>query len=164
MWFDDNKGYGFIRSKELEEGQKDIFFHWTSIQTEDSFKTVCYGQSVSFELVDDSNYGIRADCIKLLPNINKETGKPLLLAAILPMHPDITLPEFQMVIGSKENRGVKYLYINSDIGYILALDHPLSEFTKEQLESIASLLYVFSDCKSAIIQTGDQLVYDILRV
>ena len=43
-WFDSRKGFGFI---ELE-GQKDIFVHFSEIQSE-GFKTLHEGQAVEFE-------------------------------------------------------------------------------------------------------------------
>ena len=47
-WFNDSKGYGFIR----EEGSEvDIFVHFSAIQGE-GFKTLPEGSIVQFELLD----------------------------------------------------------------------------------------------------------------
>ncbi len=47
-WFNDSKGYGFIRTEDTE---RDIFVHYSAIQG-DGFKTLVEGQRVEFELVD----------------------------------------------------------------------------------------------------------------
>jgi len=46
-WFNDAKGYGFIE----QEGQKDIFVHYSAIQ-EEGFKSLKEGEAVSFEIVE----------------------------------------------------------------------------------------------------------------
>ncbi|WP_136799316.1 MULTISPECIES: cold-shock protein [Desulfosediminicola] len=46
-WFNDAKGYGFIE----QEGQKDIFVHYSAIQ-EEGFKSLKEGEPVSFEIVE----------------------------------------------------------------------------------------------------------------
>ena len=45
-WFNDAKGYGFIE----QEGQKDVFVHYSSIQQE-GFKSLKEGEPVRFEVV-----------------------------------------------------------------------------------------------------------------
>ncbi|MFW6062376.1 MAG: cold-shock protein [Planctomycetota bacterium] len=47
-WFNDAKGFGFIRTEGLEQ---DIFVHHTAIQA-DGFRTLNQGEDVSFDLVD----------------------------------------------------------------------------------------------------------------
>lgn len=47
-WFNDAKGYGFIRQDGVE---KDIFVHYSVIQR-DGFKTLREGERVMFEIVD----------------------------------------------------------------------------------------------------------------
>ena len=47
-WFNDAKGFGFI---EQEDGGKDIFVHFSTIQ-EEGFKTLREGQEVSFDVVE----------------------------------------------------------------------------------------------------------------
>ena len=46
-WFDNAKGFGFIRRG---EGEEDVFVHFRHIQAE-GFKTLHEGQTVSFSLV-----------------------------------------------------------------------------------------------------------------
>lgn len=46
-WFNDQKGFGFIKS---DEG-KDVFVHHTSI-TGSGFKSLTEGQAVQFEIED----------------------------------------------------------------------------------------------------------------
>jgi CspA family cold shock protein len=45
-WFSDKKGFGFI---EQEDGQGDIFVHFSSIQAE-GFKTLSEGDRVTFDV------------------------------------------------------------------------------------------------------------------
>ncbi len=46
-WFNADKGFGFI----TVEGAKDIFVHYSSIQT-NGFKTLVEGAKVSFDIVN----------------------------------------------------------------------------------------------------------------
>ncbi len=46
-WFNDSKGYGFIR----RESGTDVFVHHSAIQM-DGFKTLKEGQAVEFEVVE----------------------------------------------------------------------------------------------------------------
>ena len=48
-WFDEKKGFGFIKKKDGE----DIFVHYTSINMS-GFKTLEEGQSVTFDVREDS--------------------------------------------------------------------------------------------------------------
>ena len=45
-WFNDSKGYGFIKRK----GGKDVFVHFSAIK-KSGFKTLREGQEVTFEVV-----------------------------------------------------------------------------------------------------------------
>ncbi len=45
-WFNDAKGFGFIRTEELKS---DVFVHYSAIITE-GFKTLCEGDKVEFDL------------------------------------------------------------------------------------------------------------------
>ena len=47
-WFNEAKGFGFI---EQEEGGKDVFVHFSTIQDE-GFKTLQEGQEVSFDIIE----------------------------------------------------------------------------------------------------------------
>ena len=53
VWFDQKKGYGFIKvvGPESEYSSKEIFFHFTSIQSTNTFKKVYPGEYVSFNVV-----------------------------------------------------------------------------------------------------------------
>ncbi|HHH76696.1 MAG TPA: cold shock domain-containing protein [Phycisphaerae bacterium] len=46
-WFNDAKGYGFVR---VHGQEQDIFVHHTSIQSE-GFRTLTKGDEVDFELI-----------------------------------------------------------------------------------------------------------------
>jgi CspA family cold shock protein len=54
-WFDSKKGYGFITR---EDGQGDVFVHWSEIKTE-GFKTLVQGEEVEFSLKEDPK-GVKA--------------------------------------------------------------------------------------------------------
>ena len=47
--FNEKKGYGFI----TKEDGNDVFVHFTSIESDDDFKTLKEGQAVEFELESD---------------------------------------------------------------------------------------------------------------
>ncbi|HNQ78421.1 MAG TPA: cold shock domain-containing protein [Acidobacteriota bacterium] len=46
-WFDEKKGYGYI----TEDGGKDVFVHYSAIQSE-GFKKLVEGERVNFEVKD----------------------------------------------------------------------------------------------------------------
>jgi len=48
-WFNEKKGYGFIQ----REGGPDVFVHYSAIQG-DGFKTLTEGQTVEFDLIQDT--------------------------------------------------------------------------------------------------------------
>ncbi len=48
QWFNDSKGYGFIKEVGKDES---IFAHYTAIMT-DGFKTLAEGQRVDFDLIE----------------------------------------------------------------------------------------------------------------
>ena len=60
-WFNNAKGYGFIKSDGLEE---DIFVHHTSIQA-DGYRTLSEGEDVEFELVQGEK-GYKAEKVNRL--------------------------------------------------------------------------------------------------
>jgi CspA family cold shock protein len=53
-WFNEKKGYGFIKQ---EEGP-DVFVHYSSIVTE-GFKTLAEGQRVKFD-IEEGDKGLKA--------------------------------------------------------------------------------------------------------
>ncbi len=57
-WFNNAKGFGFLK----EEGQPDIFCHYSAIQT-DGFKTLREGEAVEFE-VEEGPKGRQAARVK----------------------------------------------------------------------------------------------------
>ncbi len=54
-WYSEAKGYGFI---EQADGGKDVFVHFSSIQSED-VKGLNEGQAVEFEIVEEPR-GLKA--------------------------------------------------------------------------------------------------------
>ncbi|MFP4130577.1 MAG: cold-shock protein [Thiohalospira sp.] len=61
-WFNNAKGYGFIRP---EQGGEDIFAHFSAIDME-GFRTLRRGQPVAFE-VREGPKGLQAQWIQPLP-------------------------------------------------------------------------------------------------
>jgi CspA family cold shock protein len=62
-WFDDYKGFGFISP---EEGEKDIFAHFSNIEGEEGTrKTLIEAQTVEFDC-ENSEKGLIATNIKVL--------------------------------------------------------------------------------------------------
>ena len=60
-WFDSKKGIGFL---ERDNGEKDLFVHWTNIEME-GFKTLKPGQKVYFE-IGENHRGPQAINVKIL--------------------------------------------------------------------------------------------------
>lgn len=59
-WFNSEKGYGFITT---EEG-KDIFVHFSAIQTE-GFKALAEGEKVKFDVKDSDHGETAVNVVKL---------------------------------------------------------------------------------------------------
>ena len=59
-WFNENKGYGFIR----QEDGTEVFVHFTAIN-EEGFKTLTEGEEVEFEVVT-TDKGLQASNVKIL--------------------------------------------------------------------------------------------------
>lgn len=60
-WFDNAKGFGFIRRG---EGEEDVFVHFRQIQGE-GFRTLREGQAVSFSLVESAKGPQAAEVLPL---------------------------------------------------------------------------------------------------
>lgn len=67
-WFNDAKGYGFIRSDEVEG---DIFLHYSAITT-DGFKTVTEGAIVEFDVINGVKGKTAVNMIQLVAGIPLE--------------------------------------------------------------------------------------------
>ena len=59
-WFNDSKGYGFIK----QDGDKDLFVHHSAIQGE-GFKSLAEGERVSFDVVQGAKGPAAANVRKL---------------------------------------------------------------------------------------------------
>ena len=46
-WFNRDKGYGFITR---DDGEKDVFVHYSSIQSQGAFRNLDEGQRVQFQI------------------------------------------------------------------------------------------------------------------
>jgi CspA family cold shock protein len=60
-WFNENKGYGFIKP---EDGSQDVFVHFTAI-SEEGFKTLMEGQEVEFDVVQGEKGLQAANVVKV---------------------------------------------------------------------------------------------------
>ena len=56
-WFNEDKGYGFITP---EEGGKDLFVHYSDIQSATGYATLRDGQVVQFDI----EQGMKGPCAK----------------------------------------------------------------------------------------------------
>ncbi len=55
-WFDNKKGYGFVQP---DDGSADLFVHYSSIKSEEDFKTLKQGSEVEYE-VTEGKKGLQA--------------------------------------------------------------------------------------------------------
>ena len=62
-WFNNEKGYGFIRNTKTDE---DIFVHFTGI-VGDGFKSLKEGQKVTFEITQGA-HGVQATHVIVVEN------------------------------------------------------------------------------------------------
>lgn len=62
-WFDSKKGYGFILP---EDGTDDIFVHFSSIKSDEEFKTLKEGMEVQFEVAEGKKGKQAVNVVKLL--------------------------------------------------------------------------------------------------
>lgn len=69
LWFSDIKGYGFIESPSIG---RNIFVHYSRINTDEKYKTLAKGQIVDFEVVETVK-GLMAVNVKQKKVINIET-------------------------------------------------------------------------------------------
>ncbi len=60
-WFNNEKGYGFIRNTKTDE---DIFIHFTGI-VGDGFKSLKEGQKVTFEIMQGA-HGVQATHVETI--------------------------------------------------------------------------------------------------
>ena len=65
VWFDNEKGYGFIKFED-----KEVFVHYTSI-LDDSYKTLIKDEKVTFDL-RQTEKGLRAVNVKSLSKIESK--------------------------------------------------------------------------------------------
>lgn len=61
-WFDSKKGYGFILP---EDGRDDIFVHFSSIKSDEEFKTLKEGMEVQFEVAEGKKGKQAVNVVKL---------------------------------------------------------------------------------------------------
>ncbi|GAB6193501.1 cold-shock protein [Desulfocastanea catecholica] len=59
-WFNEAKGYGFIE----QEGGKDIFVHYTSIQAE-GFRSLSEGERVIFDIAEGQKGQMATNVVRL---------------------------------------------------------------------------------------------------
>lgn len=62
-WFNENKGYGYIRSEAGDE----VFFHFTVIQM-DGYKSLQPGDAVAFEYIAGEKGLLATTVVKVRPN------------------------------------------------------------------------------------------------
>jgi CspA family cold shock protein len=100
LWFNTSLGYGFLRG----ENNAEIFFHWTSIVSDESYKIVYDGSPVEYELDEDG----RAKTVIAQARVSNR-NKQLLLVSFTVINNDITIRNFNFDIVRKADAGIKYL-------------------------------------------------------
>lgn len=60
-WFDAKKGFGFL----VSDDGKDVFVHFSSIASDQSYKTLDEGVEVEFDLIEDEK-GLKAANVKVI--------------------------------------------------------------------------------------------------
>lgn len=60
-WFNSEKGFGFIEV----EGEKDVFVHFTAIQSEEARKNLEEGETVQFEIEEGPKGPQASNVIKI---------------------------------------------------------------------------------------------------
>ncbi len=71
-WFDRRKGYGFITR---DDGEADVFVHYSSIEGEDDFKSIYEGDKVEFKITEGSK-GPQASNLKITEKAPRPSFKP----------------------------------------------------------------------------------------
>ena len=128
LWFDDKKGYGFLKS----EIGNELYFHWTSIISDENFKTLCSGQPVTYELSTNFEGKTVATEVKPTERFNDKTGKYILLCAFTILKGTSDISQMQYDVMRHIKQGVKYAAPYKDI--IIGTD---SKLTKEELRGVA---------------------------
>ena len=57
IWFDQKKGFGFIKiiTPESEYSEKEIFVHYSSVKSENRFKKLYPGENVSLDVIKNTS-------------------------------------------------------------------------------------------------------------
>ena len=71
-WFDRRKGYGFITR---DDGDADVFVHYSAIEGADEFKAIYEGDKVEFEITEGSK-GPQASNLKITEKAPRPSFKP----------------------------------------------------------------------------------------
>ena len=61
-WFNSDKGYGFITP---DEGEKDLFVHWSGIQGDERPKNLEEGQKVQFNVGTNDKGPVAEDVVEI---------------------------------------------------------------------------------------------------
>ncbi|MCX8074156.1 MAG: cold shock domain-containing protein [Clostridia bacterium] len=119
LWFDSNKGYGFIRL----EDDRELFFHYSHIDMS-NYKTIYSGTPVDVFMSEDG------DIVKVTPqNRVSPSGKEITLVAFMFVNQCSELTHFNFDIARKAESGIKYITSFEDMIFctdkMLAFDEKL---------------------------------------
>lgn len=64
VWFNNERGFGFLSADDKDEYEGDIFFHYSSISTK-GYKTIDNGQAVKFT-VKETEKGFEAQDVCII--------------------------------------------------------------------------------------------------
>lgn len=62
LHFSNAKGYGFLSR---DDGGKDVFVHWSAIDSEEKYKTLQQGDEVQFDIVPGEK-GMQAEQVRVM--------------------------------------------------------------------------------------------------
>jgi CspA family cold shock protein len=155
LWFNKSLGYGFIEDKEKNE----IFFHWTAIQVDDNYKTVCDGQPIEFEVKD----GKAAVVVPVQRYSGR--GKPILLVCFSHIGYAKSTASVSYDVFRKADMGIKYITIEGDI--MIGLSEHISSDESSIIAQIIKTNFIDCDRKANHVKQViyvDELPYDIMFV
>jgi len=95
IWFDQKKGFGFIKiiTPESEYSEKEVFVHYSSVKSENRFKKLYPGENVSLDVIKNTSENTNGKEY-ICDNVTGLYGSPLL----------VDLPNFIIkVIRKREN-------------------------------------------------------------
>ena len=105
IWFNDSAGYGFIRP---DNEDKDYFFHWRDIISEQGYKDISSGSRVSF---NPQTRDGKCTCLNVrqIQELNPANNKPLVYVTVLKIKDNMNTTNLIIDLSSYSAKSLKYL-------------------------------------------------------